>query len=448
MVENLRFTHPYLKEVGDYIKDEKVKRMFDKCFFSTVERSTLWDEGEDPFVITGDIPGMWLRDSSAQVNNYIKYVNEVPALDRFINGVIRRQIRNILYDPYANSFNRTENGAHTWYDNTDMKPGVWERKYEIDSICYVIRLIYKYIKVSSKLPLYSETENPGENRDCEADANVGMLVRLFETVLELWTKEQRHFEMSDYRWTREHTWERDTIYNDGLGNPVNLTGMTWSGFRPSDDACIFGYLIPSNFFAAQVLGYMKEISLEYLSDLMIAARAEKLQKQILRGIRNYGTYLHPKYGRIYAYETDGYGNYTLLDDANSPSLLSLPYLSPDVIDYKIYENTRNFVLSTDNPVYYKGAHAEGIGSVHTPEGWIWHIALVMQALTSNDKAEIERIYNILISTDAGTDYMHESFSPENPENFTRAWFSWADSVFAELIMKIYDDESLRDILMR
>ncbi len=446
-IEELKFEHPLLAEIDTFLSgNEKVRQMFRKCFFSTIERSTQWKEGKEPFVLTGDIPAMWLRDSSAEVWNYLRFVKDVPQMKRFVSGVLRRQIRYVLTDPYANAFDEYPNGNHCWCDITAQNDLVWERKYEIDSLAYVVRLLHEYCVQTGELPLYVEQENPGENRDAEADASVGMVSQLFRTILNVWRTEQRHFKNSEYRFTRKDTWERDTIHNDGMGNPVNDTGMTWSGFRPSDDACIFGYLIPSNFFAVTALGYMEELSLTFLKNYEIAGEALELRQEILRGIRNYGTYLYPGIGRIYAYETDGYGNYILIDDANAPSLLSLPYLSGEYLDEEIYQNTRKFILSRENPNYYSGSFGSGIGSQHTAKGCIWPIALAVQALTSNDKEEIRQCFRTLITTDADTNYMHESFDTDNPASYTRPWFSWADSMFAELVFKLYEDENLRDIL--
>lgn len=440
-VYNLKSIERICSEIGN----EKVRRMFKNCFFSTLLKCVDGDDRE-PFVITGDIKAMWLRDSAAQMMNYVDFISENRHICNIVEGVIIRQIRYFLSDNYANAFNKTASGMHCWADITEMSDIVWERKYEVDSVCHVLRLINKFIKVTQRLPRYSLDENPGENRDENSDSRIGMISTLYKTVIELWTREQRHFENSKYRFTREHTWERDTLHNDGMGNNVNYTGMTWSGFRPSDDACVFGYNIPSNFFAAECLLSMENVAIEYLGDYEIAAAARSLRSDILRGISNYGTYVHHKYDRIYAYETDGFGNYVLMDDANTPSLLSLRYLSSRVIDDRIYENTRKFVLSSDNPTYYEGIYGKGIGSVHTPEGNIWHIALCIQAISETDVNMVSDIFKTIIATDADTLCMHESFNKDDPRKYTREWFSWADSMFAELVLKIYKDDGLKHLL--
>lgn len=206
--------------------------------------------------------------------------------------------------------------------------------------------------------------------------------------------------------------------------------MTWSGFRPSDDACRYGYLIPSNMFAAVVLGYMEKFLKEQYQDEAMAKEAADLKAQIEEGIQKYGIVENETFGKMYAYETDGLGNYNLMDDANVPSLLSLPWLAYCSKDDPIYKNTRAFVLSKKNPYYYEGNCAKGIGSPHTPDQYIWHIALTMQGLTSDSQEERENLWNTLLSTDAGCEVMHEGFHCEKPEAFTREWFAWANSLFA------------------
>ncbi|MBR2568805.1 MAG: glycoside hydrolase family 125 protein, partial [Paenibacillus sp.] len=225
--------------------------------------------------------------------------------------------------------------------------------------------------------------------------------------------------------------------NNGMGMPVNYTGMTWSAFRPSDDACTFGYLVPSNMFAVVVLRYLEEIATEVYEDAIFAEKVRRLKDEIDEGIQTYGVVNHPKYGKMYAYETDGFGNYNLMDDANVPSLLAIPYLGYTTADDPIYQNTRRFILSEENPYYYVGEAAQGIGSPHTPHRYIWHIALSMQGLTASTKEEREQVLNLLVSTDADTGYMHEGFDADDPHHFTREWFAWSNSLFSELVYREY-----------
>jgi len=394
----------------------KLRDMFKRCFASTLETTTKRLEDGSTFVITGDIPAMWLRDSSAQVRHYVTLAAADAELRDLIEGVIRRQTMYIGIDPYANAFNESANDERYDEDNTDLNPWVWERKYEIDSLCYPVQLSYLYWKATGRTEIFDEQYRSAVRR-----------------ILQLWETEQHHGEQSSYRFQRFDCPPTDTLRNGGRGMPVNYTGMTWSGFRPSDDACTFGYLIPANMFAAVVLGYVAEIADQAYRDERLKRKAERLKEEIEFGIETYGTFIHPKYGKMYAYETDGYGNHRLMDDANVPSLLSIPYLGYRPADDEVYRNTRNFVLSSDNPYYYEGKAASGIGSPHTPDRYIWHIALSMQGLTTQDPAEAMRLLDTLLATDADTGFMHEGFHADDPRRYTRPWFAWSNSLFAEFV---------------
>ncbi|MCU6708060.1 glycoside hydrolase family 125 protein [Paenibacillus sp. J5C_2022] len=405
---------------ADGIDREKLGRMFEKCFLSTIETTVEHLEDGSVFVITGDIPAMWLRDSAAQVRHYIPFARQLPELQVIIEGLIRKQVFCINTDAYANAFNKEFNGNGHSQDLTESNPLVWERKYEIDSLCYPVQLAYLY---------WQET---GSTTVFDASFKEAVL-----RIIDLWTVEQRHHGDSPYQFQRFNCPPSDTLRNHGLSMPTNYTGMTWSGFRPSDDACVFGYLIPANMFAVVALRYAEEIFAVVYGDKEAAARAAGLKEEIDYGIQTYGIVNHPKYGQIYAYETDGFGNYHMMDDANVPSLLSIPYLGYASADDSIYANTRKFLLSKDNPYYCEGKYARGIGSPHTPEGFVWHIGMTMQALTSLDSDEIYEIVKMLVTTDGNTDYMHEGFNPDNPEEFTRPWFAWANSLFAELLCRLH-----------
>ena len=262
---------------------------------------------------------------------------------------------------------------------------------------------------------------------------------MIQAIVDTFTVEQDHAG-SPYYFRRYDCVKTDTLPGKGLGRPVNVTGMTWSGFRPSDDCCSFGYLIPANMMAVCALRYAQEICRECYKEEDLAQRCGELAEEIQDGIQDYGMVDHPKYGTIYAYETDGFGNYKLMDDANSPSLLAMPYLGYCGKDDPLYQNTRRFLLSADNPYYFEGSIAKGMGSPHTPQGYVWHIGIVMQALTSDDREEILGCLDLLTKTHAGTNYMHESFDPSMPEEYTRSWFAWANTLFAELLDKLMEEK--------
>lgn len=366
---------------------------------------------------------MWLRDSTAQVWPYIRLAAADPEIGQMVRGLIQRQMQYLLLDPYANAFNKTENGAGHQTDLTEMSGWVWERKYELDSLCYPVRLCRAYYDATGDKAIF--------------DSRVKTA---FETILNVIEREQHHDTESPYRFERQNSVPSDTLPFAGRGTRTNFTGMSWSGFRPSDDSCKFGYLIPANMFAVVILNDITEFARTIYQDEALAERASQLRAELDFGIQTYGIVQHPKYGPIYAYETDGYGNYNLMDDANVPSLLSIPYLGYRPASDPVYINTRAFVLSADNPYFTKGRYAQGVGSPHTPPGQVWPIGLTMQALTSTDRQERWPIIETLVNTTGGTGYMHESFDPDDPAQFSRQWFGWANSLFGELVIRWLEEE--------
>ena len=409
-------------EVEERLGDRpKLARMFRRCYPNTLETTTELVEDGTSYVFTGDIPAMWLRDSTAQVRHYVPLAGGDADVQRIVEGLIARQVMYVGIDPYANAFNREANGQCWEVDETERNPWVWERKYEIDSLCYPIQLSYLYWQATGRTQIF--------NADWKA---------MLGAIIDLWRVEQNHGTDSPYRFQRFSGPPSDTLTHEGLGTPVAHTGMTWSGFRPSDDACAYGYLVPSNMFAVVVLRYGEQIAREVYGDEALAQRAADLRAEIDAGIAAHALYEHGVLGTIYAYETDGMGHYNLMDDANVPSLVSIAYLGYVDADDPLYANTRRFVLSAHNPYYHEGTYARGVGSPHTPAGYIWPISLCMQGLTSNDVGEMNALIDILERTDAGTEYMHEGFNPDDPQQFTRPWFAWANSLFGEFMLKWVD----------
>ena len=397
--------------------DKKLAKLYRNCYPNTWETVLRPQKDGTIFVLTGDIPAMWLRDSTAQVSHYIPLCKEDPEVARVLRGVIRKQLQYVCLDPYANAFNEGPNGRGHTDDLPKNSPWVWERKYEIDSLCYPVRLLSLYVGATGDRSVLD-----------------GAFIRAADTILKVWKTEQEHAARSPYLFLRDSD-PVDTIGNEGRGAPVAYTGMTWSGFRPSDDACTYGYLIPSELFAVRSLTDMAALLGD---DEPMAKSALALAAQIADGVRKHGVVEHAKYGKIYACEADGFGNTVCFDDANVPSLLSLPYLGCVDQNDEIYQNTRRFILSPDNPFYYEGAYAKGIGSPHTPDRYIWHIALSMQGLTAKTESEAMSVLDMLIRTDADTGFMHEGFHADDPSKFTRSWFCWSNSLFAEFAESIVD----------
>lgn len=407
------------EELEKYYEEhyEALAPLIKQCFLSTIDTTVKEIDNGEYFVITGDIEAMWLRDSAFQVMHYVPFAKKDEALRNIIKQVILKQVQQVLIDPYANAFNEVPDGrGHQ--DMTQLNDWVWERKYELDSLCAPFYLSYAYWK----------------NTDC-ADIFTEDYRSMIKAALHVIKTEQNH-ETSPYFFKRTDCREIDTLPCDGKGNPVAYTGMSWSGFRPSDDSCYYGYLVPANMMAVVALGYAKEIAETIYKDNELAKEIEALRAEIKEGIEKYAIVEHPVYGKIYAYEVDGLGHHLLMDDANSPSLLAMPYLGYCSMDDEIYQNTRRFILSKDNPYYYEGKMAKGVGSPHTPENYIWHMAIVMQARTTNDREEIMQCLSYLAKTHAGTNFMHESFDKDNPAEYTRSWFAWSNSTFASLLVQL------------
>jgi meiotically up-regulated gene 157 (Mug157) protein len=338
---------------------------------------------------------------------------------RTVRGVIRRQAMYVALDPYANAFNESPNGQGHQGDIPRSGPWIWERKWELDSLCHPIRLLHLYWEATRDSMVFDEAVHT-------------MLVTAVETM----RAEQRP-EDSPYRFVRPDPEQpTDTLVNEGRGPVCGYTGMVRSAFRPSDDACTYGFLVPANMFAVVVLGYLERFAQEIYGDSRLAEDAARLRAEIDAGIQRHAVVHHSAHGAVYAYETDGLGNHLLMDDANIPSLLSIPYLGYRPASDPTYRNTRAFVLSSGNPYYVEGAHARGVGSPHTPPGQVWPLSLIMQGLTSTDASERDELLTVLAATTAGTGYVHESFDPDDPGVFTRPWFGWANSLFAQFAMEV------------
>lgn len=413
--------------VKGLLTNNKFAWMFENCFPNTLETTVHYrtlDGKPDTFVYTGDIHAMWLRDSGAQVWPYVQLANRDPELKKMLAGVINRQFKCIIIDPYANAFNDglVKNG-HWMSDLTDMKPELHERKWEIDSLCYPIRLAYHYWKVTGDTSVFSEE-----------------WLKAIELVLQTFKEQQRKDGVGPYKFQRKTERALDTLNNDGLGAPVKPVGLIVSSFRPSDDATTLQFLVPSNFFAVSSLRKAAEILTTVNNKAELAKQCTELAQEVETALEKYATYNHPKYGTIYAFEVDGFGNHFLMDDANVPSLLAMPYLGDVDINDPIYQNTRRYVWSEDNPYFFKGNAGEGIGGPHIGYDMIWPMSIMMKAFTSQCDEEIKACVKMLLETDNNTGFMHESFHKDNPAKFTRKWFAWQNTLFGELILKLVNEE--------
>ena len=413
-------------EIKKLIGDEELAWMFENCFPNTLDTTVDFEiiNGEpDTFIITGDIDAMWLRDSTAQVWPYMPLIKEDLKLKQLVKGLIRRQVKCVLKDPYANAFYKDLSKRSHWEnDEPSPIPGVHERKWEIDSLCYVVRLSNKYYELTSDDSIF----------DKDWDTAMRLIYDTFRT-------EQRKDNSSPYYFRRRTTAMIDAPTFNGTGRPLKPVGLIASMFRPSDDATMYPFLIPSNIFAALSLSNLWAIYSFTIKDHGFAEKCMLFSNEIFGAVQNHAISEHLHFRKIYAYEIDGFGNKLFMDDANVPSLMSLGYLVPEYADDPIYQRTRRFLLSDSNPYFLKGKIAEGQASPHTGKEKIWPMGIILRAMTSTDDIEITYCLKLLKSTHAGTGFMHEAFHKDDATDFNRAWFAWANTLFGELIIKLSEE---------
>ena len=426
------FTSPAIEaeisRVKAKIADPELAWLFENCYpntlDTTVQTGTI-DGRPDTFVITGDIEAMWLRDSSAQVQPYIHLVAKDPKLKRLFQGLIQRQARCILIDPYANAFDKdpTAPSKLEWSqtDKTEMKPGVAERKWEIDSLCYAMRLSHEYwTRTKDKAP-FDDTWS-----------------RAMKLAAQTFREQQRKDGPGPYKFQRPALQPSDSLMLGGYGRPTKKIGLIHSMFRPSDDACLYPFLIPSNLFAVSVLRKIATVHREARGDNAAATDAEALAAEVDAALKAHALIDDGKGGQVWAYEIDGFGNTIFMDDANVPSLSGLPLI--DVVDKKdpLFLRTAALAWSDRNPYFFKGTAAEGIGGPHIGLDMIWPMSIITRAMNADDDATILQCLRWLKTTHGGTGFMHESFHKDDPKNFTRSWFAWANALFGQLIVEVAD----------
>lgn len=412
-----------------------------KFLYSTIQRAVqVEDMGHQTFVATGDIDSMWTRDSAVQMGIYYGRMGPSsrqpklqqqgggqPYLRLVVEGAIRRQAFNIIQDPYANAYSKT------WHDPAKLElkqrvigRGGWvdTRNYEVDSGAYFFTQLYDFYVAEN---VYRPDMLLAEPVVFEA---VLLMVQTFIV-------EQNHDRDSPYRYFE--------LPKGGKGLKTVYTGMTWSGFRPSDDKCKYGYLVPSNIHAAAGLERILELNQRIWKSKDLEVKATQLLRDIEGGIQKYAVLEVPARSgggmeKIYAYEVDGLGNsLTDFDDANVPSLLSIPLLGWTGYDKIAYQNTRARLLDPQfNSHYFDGPKLRGMGSPHTPGPFVWPLALAIEALTEEGPTEhvaemlAFQVKQSLMS--ACNDAMHEGVhSITGCRSFSRPWFEWANAMFVVLI---------------
>jgi meiotically up-regulated gene 157 (Mug157) protein len=348
------------------------------------------------YVQTGDIPAMWLRDSAAQTMPYVRFANEYGGLRFAFFGVLQRDAKNVLVDPHAEAFSADYH--------------VWEDKWEIDSLAWPVLLALVY---------YSNTH--------DRTIFTPVLHQAMRTIVTTYQCEQHHATCSHYVWPQPVPTHEN--YNPD-------TGMIWSGFRPSDDPVTYRFNIPQNMFAVVAMRLLSQFARDAFGDDQLASDATALAAQVQVGIERYGRTWDPAHGGwMYVYETDGYGNDNLMDDANMPNLTTMPNYGWCADDDPVYRNTRRFTLSSANPYYFSGKYATGLGSPHTPKGWVWPLGLMGAAFSASKPEEVESAIKMLDQSDTLNGLMHESVNPNDPSQFTRPEFGWANAYWADLLFR-------------
>jgi uncharacterized protein len=421
-----RIVERTIETIKARIGNKQLAWMFENCFPSALDTAVdfqVTDGRPNTFVSAGDVDAMWLRDSAAQVWPYLPLMKNDSALQQLIAGVINRQTRCILKDPYANAFYKDEQKVGPWKsDLTEMKPGVYERKWGLDSLCYPIRLAYHYWKASNdRAPLDAAWRDS--------------ILRTLKTFRE----QQRKTGQGPYSFQRRTESQADTLAHGGYGRPVKPVGLICSMFRPTDDATVFPFLVPSNLFAVVSLRQAAELLTQVHRDEDSAAQCRALADEVESALREYAVVIHLQAGRILPYEINGFGDYYCIEESSMPSLLSLPYLDAVGPGDPLYLNTRRFILSGANPYYCTGKAASGTGGPHLGRDMIWPLALIVQALTSTEDPEVRQCLLALQKTHAGTGFMHQAFNKDYPEKFTGPWYPAANSLFGELILQCYKE---------
>lgn len=401
-----RSVDEFIEETSKFISNDELRTLYVNTFANTIDTAaySFLKEGDlYTYIITGDIQAMWLRDSTAQIWHYFPLLPHAPELGVLFKGLIRSHAECILKDPYANAF----------YHDSGFE--VHERKWELDSLVYPMALAAKF---------WADTGD-AEPFDLQWRSSISLILKTMKV-------QQRLTQHGPYVFSRKTENPIDTLSNSGFGPPYKATGLIASSFRPSDDACVYPFNIPGNIFALNTLRQIEKM-INKLGYSELLTEIGQLIADISSGLENHAIVFNPEFGEIYAYEVDGLGHYICLDDANAPSLLSLPFLGALSLNNPRYQSTRKFLLSNSNVNFFSGRFGKGIGSAHTDPEKIWPIALIIQAATSQNETEILECLRTLIASSAGTGLLHESFNADNVYDYTRPWFAWCNSLFGDLI---------------
>ncbi|ESZ95199.1 hypothetical protein SBOR_4430 [Sclerotinia borealis F-4128] len=454
------FSSPLVEKIIDDMSlkmiNKDLARLFENAFPNTLDTTVRWHvdgttkhtelkarsagdsqkwQGAQSFVVTGDINAEWLRDSTNQLLQYQPLANKDPAIFNLILGAINTQAEYVIQSPYCNAFQppppsklvASQNGQNDNVHPAYEPSFVFECKYELDSLAHFLALGNTF---------YNHTKSTDFVTPRWLTALDTLLIVLEQQSESSFDSKTGRFQRNAYTFSRQTDQGTETLPLSGVGNPLNHgTGLIRSAFRPSDDASILGFYIPANAMMSVELKRTAEI-LKLAKRTDLAQTLEKRSQSIRDGIMNHAVVQHKKWGKVFAYEVDGYGGQILMDDANVPSLLALPILGFVKRDDQIYKNTRKMLLSKEgNPYYLEGKAFKGIGGPHIGPENAWPMSLLLQAMTSDDDTEIMECLNLVLKA-SRLGLIHESINVNRIQEYTRSWFAWANSVFAQTILDL------------
>jgi len=432
----------YIESLGSKFKDKILYKIFLNCYPNTLDTTVDYNpEKNETFIITGDIKAMWLRDSSLQIYPYLKHCSKDKNLSNMIKGLFKKQILYILFDPYANAFNKVPLKSPWSTDITykrdnlgnfenAMNPYLWERKYELDSLMFPLFSMSTYYQLTKDFSVF----------------NLPNFFEMLNRIISLIKKEKRGTDEENENEGPEYSFQRiiaepfDSLHF-GRGNPCKTCGLIKTSFRNSDDSALFPYNIPENCLLVSTFKLLKECFNDEFMDKQLKIKFESVQNDVddiintvEKAIYEYGVITDTKNGEKYfAFEVDGYGNYYFMDEPGYPNLISLPFFKFCSSSNEIYINTRKRILSERNPYFIKGKCGIGCSSSHSYRRYIWPLFTIMQGLTSNDEEEIKNCLKMLVQSAGDKYFIHESYDVDDANKFTREWFAWANSFFGVFI---------------
>lgn len=444
-----------IKEVTERMVNKDLARLFENSFPNTLDTTVRWHvdgsiekahlddishqeekwQGAQSFIVTGDINAEWLRDSANQLIQYLPLAKYDPGIYNLILGAINTQAEFVIESPYCNAFQpprasnlrATSNGQRDVVHPAYEPSFVFECKYELDSLAHFLLL-----------------SNSFHNHTGSTEFITSRWLKALKSILTVIDQQSEstfdatsgEFKKNIYTFKRQTDQGTETLSLSGVGNPLNSgTGLVRSAFRPSDDATILGFLIPAN--AQMAVELQRTAKILHSTQNSFLAKVLEVRAQVIKdGVWNHGVVNHQKYGRVFAYEVDGYGSHIMMDDANVPSLLALPLLGFVEKNNVVYQNTRKMLLEKQgNPYYLTGQEFHGIGGPHVGLRHAWPMSLLVQAMTSDDDNEILNCLTMVLDS-SPLGLIHEAINVNFNRIFTRPWFAWANSVFAQLIIDL------------